>query len=109
MATHANVHRVGLQNRQLGTSTISPVVETIMRLGYIVRGLIYAVIGVLAVQVAVVGRGTFAESQGAIVTMSKTPLGKILLYVILVGLVGYAFWGLVRGMFDALHRGTSPK
>lgn len=90
-------------------ATTSPLAENMMRLGFIVRGLVYGTIGVLALQVAVGGRGTVADSQGAIVTMSKTPFGSFLLVIILIGLVGYSLWGVVRALFDVLHKGSDMK
>ena len=114
MSTNAGARRhtnsLKQQGRRLvNAATISPVVETLMRVGYLVRGLIYGVIGVLAVQVAILGRGTVADAQGAIVTMGKTPLGNALLYVILLGLIGYFMWGVIRAVFDPLHKGSDLK
>lgn len=114
MSTNARIRKpinsLQEEGRQLVSTThISHIVETLMRVGFLVRGLIYGMIGILAVQVAIVGRGTVADSQGAIVTMGKTPLGNVLLYVILVGLIGYSMWGVLRAVFDALHKGTSLK
>src|ERR1051326_7201439 len=95
--------------RLVNAATINPVFETLLRLGYLVRGLVYGVVGVLAVQVAFIGRGTVTDTQGAIATMSKTPFGNGLLYVILVGLIGYAMWGIIRAVFDPLHKGNDLK
>ena len=67
-----------------------------MRLGYIVRGLLYGVIGLLALKVATGGRGQFTDTQGAIAAVSRTQWGDILLYVILAGLIGYGLLGLFR-------------
>ena len=67
-------------------ATTSPLMETLMRLGYVVRGLVYGVIGVLAFQVAMGAGGALADPQGAIVALGKTPLGGAVLYGVLVGL-----------------------
>ena len=91
------------------TTTMSPFVETLERLGYIVRGLVYSVIGVLALQAAIGGGGALTDPQGAIATLGKTPVGGILLYVILIGLLGYGLWGLVRAIADPLHKGSDTK
>ena len=92
----------------LGAST-STVMENLMRLGYMARGLVYVVIGMLAVQVALGTGGGFADPQGAIAFMGKTAFGKILLFVILAGLIGYGLWGFVRAITDPLHKGTDAK
>jgi hypothetical protein len=83
--------------------------ETLLRLGYLVRGVVYGVIGLLALQVVLGGGGTLTDTQGAIAIMGGTPLGGILLYAILAGLVGYGLWGLIRAIVDPLHKGTDAK
>lgn len=90
-------------------ATISPVMETLLRLGFIVRGLIYGVMGLLAFQVVLGGGGKLTDPQGAIAAIGDTPLGGILLYGILVGLVAYGLWGLIRAIFDPLHKGSDAK
>ncbi|MEO8393045.1 MAG: DUF1206 domain-containing protein [Chloroflexota bacterium] len=87
----------------------SPLMEILMRLGYVVRGLVYGMIGVLAVQVAMNRGGSLTDTQGAIVALGQTPVGVALLYAILVGLIGYGLWGLIRAIFDPLHKGTDAK
>jgi multidrug transporter EmrE-like cation transporter len=83
--------------------------ETLLRLGYLVRGVVYGVIGLLALQVVLGGGGALTDTQGAIAFMGGTPLGDILLYAILAGLVGYGLWGLIRAIVDPLHKGTDAK
>jgi hypothetical protein len=90
-------------------ATVSPLMETMLRLGYLVRGAVYGVIGLLALEVAIGGGGKITDPQGAISQLGQTTLGDILLYVILIGLVGYGLWGLIRGIVDPQHRGTKPK
>ncbi len=92
-----------------GQVTASPAVEALLRLGYVVRGLLYGVIGLLALKVATGGRGQFTDTQGAIATVSRTPWGDILLWVILAGLIGYGLLGLIRAIFDPLRKGTDAK
>jgi hypothetical protein len=90
-------------------AAFSPIVEVMARLGYAARGLIYFTIGMLAVQLAIGAGGTAADQQGAIAVIGRQPFGRILLWVILVGLVSYALWGLVRAILDPLHKGHDMK
>ena len=87
----------------------SPLVETLTRLGYGARGLIYGIIGLLALQVVLGGSGAFVDLPGAIAVMGQTPLGTLGLYAVLVGLAGYGLWGLIRALLDPLHKGTRLK
>ncbi|MEP6985762.1 MAG: DUF1206 domain-containing protein [Chloroflexota bacterium] len=90
-------------------ATTSPIMEATMRLGYVVRGLVYGMIGLLALQVAAGVGGSLDDPQGAIAALGKTPLGSVVLYAILIGLVGYALWGFVRAITDPLHKGSDAK
>ncbi len=104
------MHRLQRVPTQLAHDTVmSPLFERLMRLGFAVRGLIYGFIGVLAFRVAMGGNGFLTDPQGAIMAMGTTPIGSMLLYAILVGLIGYSLWGIVRAVFDPLHKGNDLK
>jgi hypothetical protein len=87
----------------------SPLMEALTRLGYGARGLIYITIGLLAAQVALGKGGALASTQGAIAVIGKQPAGLILLWVILVGIISYSLWGVVRAVLDPLHKGHDLK
>ncbi len=90
-------------------ASLSPLIETLTRIGYGVRGLIYITMGLLAVQVAFGKGGLLASPQGAIATIGRQPEGSILLWVVLVGIVSYSVWGVIRAVFDPLHKGHDLK
>ena len=109
---HASKHAPNLE--QLGKhavrkTTTSPAMENLARFGYVVRGLVYVIIGVLALQVALGGGGALTDPQGAIVVLGKTAFGAILLYFVLAGLAGYGLWGFIRAFMDPLHKGSDAK
>lgn len=87
----------------------SPLMEALTRLGYGVRGLIYITMGLLAVQVALGKGGALASPQGAIAAIGKQPAGMVFLWIVLLGLISYALWGVVRAVFDPLQKGTDLK
>jgi len=87
----------------------SPLMETLTRIGYAARGLIYITMGLLAVQVALGKGGALASPQGAIAAIGKQPAGLVLLWVILVGIIAYAVWGVVRAVLDPLQKGHDTK
>jgi Domain of Unknown Function (DUF1206) len=84
-------------------------VEWLARIGYVARGVLYIVVGILAVQVALGVGGATTDKKGAIAAIGAQPFGKFLLVLVAVGLAGYALWGLVRALLDPLKRGTDPK
>jgi hypothetical protein len=87
----------------------NPWFERLERLGYVVRGLIYVIIGVLALQLALGAGGATATPTSAIALIGRQPQGKLLLVVIAAGLAGYSLWGFVRAILDPLGRGTDAK
>jgi hypothetical protein len=70
--------------------------EWLARGGLVARGVIYAVIGILAIKLALGDGGKTANQNGALETIAKQPFGKVLLIVVAIGVAGYAIWRLVR-------------
>jgi hypothetical protein len=64
--------------------------EVLSRAGFVARGLIYAIIGVLAFQVAVSDAGKLTNQEGALRPVADKPLGGFLLVVLAIGLGGYS-------------------
>ena len=87
----------------------SPTVQWLERFGFLIRGLIYFIIGVLALQLAVGAGGATATPTSAIALIGSQPFGKVLLVIRAVGLAGYALWGFVRALLDPLDRGSDAK
>jgi hypothetical protein len=87
----------------------SPFMDRLTRLGYAVKGLIYITIGLIAVQGALGKSSTPADQLGAIRELSKLPYASFILWVILIGLVSYSLWGLIRAFLDPFHKGTDMK
>lgn len=76
--------------------------EVLSRAGFVARGLIYGIIGLLAFKVAVSDTGKLTNQQGAVKTVANQPFGELLLLLLAIGLGGYAIWRLFRA---ALGRG----
>ena len=70
--------------------------EWLARAGLVARGVIYAIIGVLAIKLALGDGGKTTNQNGALETIAKQPFGKALLILMAIGLAGYAIWRLVR-------------
>jgi hypothetical protein len=65
------------------------------RAGLVARGVVYGVIGALAIEVATGTGGKDTNQQGALKTIAQQPLGNALLIVVAAGLAGYAAWRLI--------------
>lgn len=66
-------------------------VEKAARVGFLAKGLVYALIGVLAVQVAL-GGSEQADQTGALQAVAEKPGGSVVLWLMVLGFLGYALW-----------------
>jgi len=88
----------------------APWVERLARIGFLAKGVLYMTIGVLAVRAALGRQNTHgADEHGAMTEVANAPLGRVLLGVVAVGLVGYALWRVIEGVRDPERRGTDAK
>ena len=76
--------------------------EWLARAGLVARGVVYGLIGILAIKVAFGAGGETTDQQGALKSIAGQPFGKVLLVLVAIGLAGYALWRLVRA---AIGRG----
>jgi hypothetical protein len=75
---------------QAGDSTS---LEWLARGGLIAYGVVHLLVGWLALQIAWgTSGGTSADTSGALTTLAQQPFGKILLWVVALGLVALALW-----------------
>ncbi|WEK03805.1 MAG: DUF1206 domain-containing protein [Candidatus Devosia phytovorans] len=75
--------------------------ETLARLGYAARGVVYLLLGGLALVSAIWG-GTAADgSSDALSTLLGLPFGRVLLGLVALGLVGHILWRLAQGLLNA--------
>jgi len=93
-----------------GAVAASPWIEGLGRFGYAAKGLVYLIVGGLAVQAALGEEGGATTDQsGALSHIASAPFGRSLLVVMAVGLVGYALWKMALGILDTEHKGTEWK
>jgi hypothetical protein len=85
----------------------NPLLELLERLGYAVRGALYAVMGLLALGIALgAGGGQTTDLSGSLVFLTGNPFGMLVLVVAAIGLGAYSLWGFTRAIYDPLHRGS---
>lgn len=84
----------------------SPLMDRLTRLGYAVKGFLYISIGFISIAGALGKSATPADQIGAIVSFSRLPYAEPLLWIILVGLISYSLWGVIRAVLDPFHKGT---
>ena len=77
----------------------------LVRLGFAARGLVYLLIGVLALSASRRDKGP----EGAFDLLQDAPLGVPLLYASVLGMIAYALFRLASLVFDVENLGTSGK
>jgi hypothetical protein len=69
--------------------------------GLAARGLMYVLIGFIAVQIAVGSSHQQADRDGAVRLVAQTPFGSVVLWLLVVGFAGMTLWRLSEGIWGA--------
>jgi hypothetical protein len=78
------------------------------RVGLVAEGVVYALVGVLALQVAAGNRGARADQLGAVEYVARQPLGKFLLVALTAALFALAAWRLLEVLTGDPVEGGDP-
>lgn len=84
-------------------------VEALARFGYGARGVVYGLVGGLALLAAIGSGGQTGGSRSALQSLLSQPFGKIWLILIALGLFGFCAWRILEALTDADHRGSDMK
>jgi hypothetical protein len=76
------------------------------RAGFVARGVVYVLIGALAVRIALGSGGEEADRQGALRQVAEQPFGRVMLWALVVGFGCMALW---RGARAVMTRGPRRK
>ncbi|NJN16493.1 MAG: DUF1206 domain-containing protein [Oscillochloris sp.] len=88
---------------------VSPWLKTLTRLGYAAKGIVYALVGILAIQIIIGTSGQDADTRSALREIAQQPFGTFLLWVVGIGLLFYALWRFVQGGLDPDNKGNDAK
>lgn len=89
----------------LKDAAANPWLERLGRLGYVVRGALYGVMGFLALRLAVGQPTKTTDQRGTLYLLSGSSLASVFLVVVIVCLAAYSLWGFIRAIYDPLGRG----
>lgn len=83
--------------------------KTIANIGFISKGIIYLVIGVLSLLAALNMGGESSGTSQALNFLEKQPFGQVLLLLLGAGLLCYSFWMFFQSIADPENIGTDGK
>jgi hypothetical protein len=83
--------------------------EGFARFGYVAKGVVYILIGLLSALAALRQGGEITGTKGALQNVVEQPFGKIYLAIIAFGLAGYVLWRWTQAFLDADRKGTDAK
>jgi uncharacterized membrane protein len=89
----------------------SPAARALARIGLAARGVIYLLIGWLAIQVALGHSSQQPDQQGALQLLAGTSYGLVTLWLLAIGFIGYSLWRLSEAAFGVTGewRGAGPR
>ncbi len=96
----------------MSTSTQEQAQEKLVwmaRLGYVTRGVVYIIVGALALLAAFGQGGKTSGTKGALHSVMSTAFGDIMIGIIAFGLFSYALWRFVQAIKDVDDHGTDLK
>jgi hypothetical protein len=104
-----NISQAGRQVEQTARAAIrNPWVERLARMGIAARGVVYALVGILAMQTAFGNRGNQeTDTRSALQMVAEQ--SRALLWLLALGLFGYALWRVIQGVMDPENKGSDPK
>jgi hypothetical protein len=108
MGSDSAAKQLGRQAEQQARHAVqqaSPWLVAFGRFGYTAKGVMYALIGLLAVRVALGRGGAMTDQQGALVHVAQAPFGRVLLVAMAIGIAGYALWRILQAACDTERKG----
>lgn len=113
-ATHnahvGNLSQAPRQVQQQAQGAVQhPWYAAVARTGFAAKGVVYVLIGVLAIATATHAGSTAPDQRSALLAIYSQPFGKLLLAVVGLGLLAYAITSFIRAAIDPEHVGHDAK
>jgi hypothetical protein len=96
-ARHRVVRARGAGRRAASSSLISG----LARAGFVARGVLYVLIGLIAVEIAFGRSHQQADRSGAVRLVAATPFGSVILWLLVAGFAGMTLWRLSEAIWGA--------
>lgn len=83
----------------------SSVMSGLARAGFVALGILYALIGIIALEIAFGHSHQQADRSGAVRLVAATPFGSVILWLLVVGFAGMTLWRLSEAIWGAAGPG----
>jgi hypothetical protein len=83
--------------------------NALARVGLVAKGASFALVGILAIKLAVASGGEATSRQGALQSLAQQSFGKFLLILLALGFAAYALWRFAQTFFDKNDVGKGVK
>jgi Flp pilus assembly pilin Flp len=83
--------------------------EKFARFGIISKGIVYCLVGVLTAMAAFGLKGKTANKGDAFELIYNQPYGRLLLFLVAAGMIGYVTWRFFQAFKDIDHKGTDTR
>ena len=83
--------------------------NALARVGLAAKGVSFALVGILALKLAVASGGEVTSREGALQSLAQESFGKFLLILLALGFAAYALWRFAQTFFDKNDVGKSAK
>jgi hypothetical protein len=74
------------------------------RLGYAAKGLVFAIIGVMALMLMLGMGGQLSDPTDALKVINRQPFGQFLLLMTGISLLGFVLWRVAQSIFNVEHK-----
>jgi hypothetical protein len=75
------------------------------RAGLVARGLMYVLVGVIAIEIAIKGSHQQADRAGAVRLVAHTGFGSLILWLLVIGFAGLMLWRLSEAIWGSQEAG----
>lgn len=96
-------------NNMPGKTEVSKAVRGLYRLGYAAKGLVFAIIGVMALMLMLGMGGQLSNPTDALNVINRQPFGQFLLLATGISLLGFVLWRVAQSVFNVEHKPNDAK
>ncbi|WP_117161222.1 DUF1206 domain-containing protein [Paraliobacillus sp. X-1268] len=96
-------------SKEKAKEELKPWIRRLARIGYMAKGLVFVMVGILTFMAAIGVGGNTSGTQGMFRSLAGMPFGEILLWLIVIGLLLYEMWLLIKVIEDPQNKGNGLK